>query len=107
LALWTGVCVLPGGSGLAFAATFDVASGDVAGLITAMEAANANGEADVIQLEAGTYTLTVAHNAFRGMNGLPVVTSAITHRRRRRGDDGHRTRGGSAGLPHHRGDRRG
>ena len=78
LTLWTGVGVLPGGSDQAFAATFDVASGDVAGLITAMEAANANGEADVIQLEAGTYTLTVAHNAFRGTNGLPVVTSAIT-----------------------------
>ncbi|MBY0280212.1 right-handed parallel beta-helix repeat-containing protein, partial [Candidatus Binatia bacterium] len=56
------------------AATFDVASGDVAGLIAAIDAANANGEADTIHLAAGTYSLT---SGPYGGAGLPAITTEI------------------------------
>jgi len=49
---------------------------DVAGLIAAINTANANGVGlDTINLATGTYTLTAVDN---GYNGLPVVTSSIT-----------------------------
>jgi len=49
---------------------------DVAGLIAAINTANANGPGlDTINLAPKTYTLTAADN---GNNGLPVVTSNIT-----------------------------
>jgi hypothetical protein len=57
------------------AAVFNVASGDVSGLIAAIDAANANGEADTINLAAGTYTLT---SGPYGGAGLPSLTSEIT-----------------------------
>ncbi len=80
------------------AAQFDVSGGDAAGLIQAIADANANSEADVIHLAAGTYTLTdVASeqidllkytdpdgkvtyfdDAIYGPNGLPLITSEIT-----------------------------
>jgi hypothetical protein len=47
-------------------------------LITAITTANANGEANTITLEAGTYTLTAVDNDTDGPNGLPSVTSALT-----------------------------
>src|SRR5262249_20276363 len=56
--------------------TFNIASGDVAGLIAAIDTANANGEADTINLAAGTYTLTTAPYA-GGNAGLPTITSEI------------------------------
>jgi hypothetical protein len=56
------------------AAVFAVASGDVDGLVAAIDAANANGEADTIQLAAGTYQLTAAQVP---ATGLPTITSDI------------------------------
>jgi hypothetical protein len=64
---------------LAWAATFYIADGDVAGLIAAINTANGNGEPDAINLAAGgTYTLTAVDNNTDGSNGLPSITSEIT-----------------------------
>jgi hypothetical protein len=61
------------------AAEFACAEGDVACLIGAITAANANGEANTITLAAGTYTLTAVNNtAVDGPNGLPSITSPLT-----------------------------
>ncbi len=48
-------------------------------LITAINAANGNAEADVINLTAGcTITLTATNNTIDGNNGLPDITTGIT-----------------------------
>lgn len=64
------------------AADFNVACADSAGLISAIDNANANSEADTIHLSAAcTYTLTVVNNTgieFLDFNGLPIITSEIT-----------------------------
>jgi hypothetical protein len=60
------------------AAEFSCAAGDVACLIEAIHVANANGEANTITLEAGTYTLTAVDNDTDGPNGLPSVTGRLT-----------------------------
>jgi hypothetical protein len=61
------------------AAEFACAGGDVACLIAAITAANANGEANTITLAAGTYTLTAVNNTtVDGPNGLPSITSPLT-----------------------------
>jgi hypothetical protein len=60
------------------AADFSCSNGDVACLITAINMANANGDANTITLKAGTYTLTAVDNFTGGGNGLPVVTSPLT-----------------------------
>jgi hypothetical protein len=57
------------------AKTFRCSAGDVACLIAAINAANANGDANTIRLAAGTYTLTAPDNPG---NGLPVITSSLT-----------------------------
>jgi hypothetical protein len=64
------------------AAKFTCPAGDVACLIDAINTANANGEANTITLEAGTYTLTAVDNTTIGIgpSGLPLVTSALTLR---------------------------
>src|SRR5688500_4114357 len=62
----------------AYSAVFNISSGDVAGLIAAINTANANGEENTIILEAGTYTLTAVHNTDGLANGLPVIISAVT-----------------------------
>jgi hypothetical protein len=62
----------------AYSAVFNISSGDVAGLIAAINTANANGEENTIILEAGTYTLTAVHNRDGLANRLPVITSAVT-----------------------------
>src|SRR5262249_7594742 len=66
------------------AADFACAAGDVACLIDAINTANANGEANTITLEAGTYTLTEVNNITEGSpnerNGLPSITSPLTLR---------------------------
>jgi hypothetical protein len=49
----------------AYSAVFNVSSGDVTGLIAAINAANVNGEENTINLEPGIYTLTV--NGPRGL----------------------------------------
>src|SRR5579884_1833702 len=59
------------------AATFNIADGDVAGLIAALNTANGNGQANTINLAAGaTYTLTAA--VLPDMAGLPRITSQMT-----------------------------
>ena len=64
---------------VARATTFNIPDGDVGGLIAAIETANGNGEADIINLAAGgTYTLTVTDNNTDGANGLPSIASDIT-----------------------------
>ena len=62
------------------ATTFNIPNGDVAGLIAAINAANANPGADIINLAAsGTYTLTAVDNTgYYGPTGLPVIVSPIT-----------------------------
>jgi hypothetical protein len=58
-------------------AVFNVSSGDVGALIDAINTANSNGEADTINLPAGTYSLTDADNFFNGGNGFPTISSEI------------------------------
>ena len=61
------------------AAVFNVSNGDVAGLIAAINTANASAGADTINLAAGgTYTLTAVDNINNGESGLPAITSEIT-----------------------------
>jgi hypothetical protein len=65
----------------AYSAVFNIASGDVTGLIAAINAANSNGEENTINLEPGTYTLTAIDNgtiANFSSTGLPIITSAMT-----------------------------
>ncbi len=64
---------------VAQAAAFSIADGDVAGLIAAINTANATSGADTINLApGGTYTLTAVDNTSAGANGLPIITSQIT-----------------------------
>lgn len=61
------------------AAVFNIADGDVPGLIAAINTANANGDADTINLAAnGAYTLTAVDNLTDGPNGLPSIDSELT-----------------------------
>jgi hypothetical protein len=62
------------------AAEFTCPAGEsgVTCLIAAIKEANANGEANTIRLQAGTYTLTAVDNTTDGPNGLPSVTSTLT-----------------------------
>jgi uncharacterized repeat protein (TIGR01451 family) len=53
------------------AATF--APTDVAGLVAAINAANANEESDTIDLGGQTFMLTAVNNTLNGPNGLPAV----------------------------------
>ncbi|HUF05600.1 MAG TPA: LamG-like jellyroll fold domain-containing protein [Aridibacter sp.] len=58
------------------AATYDIADGDVAGLIDAIHASNASPEPDVINLAPnGTYVLTyvAGPDSWHGDTGLPIV----------------------------------
>ena len=62
-----------------FAATFNINNGDVTALINAINIANANGEADIINLAPnGLYVLTTINNTVSdggagGSSGLPMV----------------------------------
>ena len=57
----------------------NIAAGDVAGLIQAIDNANFIAQPNVINLAAGaTYVLTAPDNATGGPNGLPVFLSNIT-----------------------------
>jgi uncharacterized repeat protein (TIGR01451 family) len=62
------------------AAVFNIPSGDVAALIAAITTANANSEADTINLAAGVYTLVTVNNTDDGPSGLPSIKGAITIR---------------------------
>src|SRR5688572_22169634 len=60
----------------AMAATYNVADGDVTGLIAAVNASNANVGPDTINLAyGGTYTLTyiAGPDGWHGDTGLPIV----------------------------------
>jgi len=60
------------------AAEFACAAGDVACLISAIHAANANGTANTLTLAAGLYTLTAVDNTPDGPTGLPSITGRLT-----------------------------
>ena len=80
-AVWIIVAVLIVALGIAQpvgAALFTCASGDVACLIVSINTANANGEVNLIRLDAGTYTLTAVDNNTDGSNGLPSITRPLT-----------------------------
>jgi PKD repeat protein len=67
--------------GAARAATFNVASGDVDGLISAMYDAQDNGDsANVINLAGGVFTLswTEEDDGNNGPNGLPIISGGKT-----------------------------
>jgi hypothetical protein len=51
--------------------------GDVTGLIAAINAANSNGQDNMINLEPGVYTLTAVDNGGIGGNGLPVISRGL------------------------------
>jgi hypothetical protein len=70
-----GLLLLPGPM---HAAGFVCAAGDVACLIAAIHAANANGEENTITLAAGAYTLTAVDNDTDGANGLPSIMGRLT-----------------------------
>src|SRR5438105_4383901 len=81
--IYAGLLSLLIGMQPAVAATFNIANGDVPGLIAAINTANAQPGADIINLATGgTYTLTVVDNSltyfYTGPNGLPTITSQIT-----------------------------
>ena len=66
---------------VAQAATFNIADGDVAGLIAAINTANANPDADTINLASGgTYTLTQVGglDGWNGPSGLPIINGQLT-----------------------------
>ncbi len=65
------------------AAVFNIANGDVAALIVAINTANANSEADIINLASnGVYNLTTVNNTIMnpnigGGNGLPAIINSF------------------------------
>ncbi|HAT75890.1 MAG TPA: hypothetical protein DCS19_03365 [Flavobacterium sp.] len=68
-------------------ATFNIPNGDVTALINAINTANSNSEADIINLATnGTYTLTAIHFTSSNPNttgnasqrGLPLITNSVT-----------------------------
>src|SRR2546423_737195 len=83
-------------AGTAQAATYNVANGDVAGLIAAINAANSSPAPNTINLaNGGTYILTAINN---GVNGLPVITNSMTIN----GNGATIQRSGAAGTPEFR-----
>ena len=64
----------------AYSAVFNISSGDVTGLIAAINAANSNGEDNTIKLKPGTYSLPSVDNGGDAgfATGLPVITSVMT-----------------------------
>src|SRR5947199_7472129 len=62
---------------LTHAATFNIANGDVAGLISAINTANSNAQDDTINLAAGGgYSLTSASS---GEDAFPIITADSGH----------------------------
>jgi hypothetical protein len=63
----------------ALPAVLNVAAGNTAGLIAAIQTANADGQHDVIHLASGsTYDFTTSNNNVNGGNALPVITGSFT-----------------------------
>jgi len=66
-----------------FSATFNIANGDVAGLISAITVANTNGQADIINLAAnGTYVLNAVNysssSESEGQRGFPNILNNVS-----------------------------
>jgi hypothetical protein len=59
-------------------AEWTCAAGDIPCLVEAIHVANTNGEANMLTLAAGTYTLTAVDNDTDGPNGLPSVTGSLS-----------------------------
>jgi hypothetical protein len=60
-------------------AVISVGPGDVAGLITAINLANGNGQSNTIVLAASSeYALSAVNNFWYGPDGLPAITSNLT-----------------------------
>src|ERR1700731_1168678 len=59
-------------------AVFNVAAGDVSGLISAINQANGNGQSNTIELALSSYTLTAVNNSWYGPDGLPAISSDLT-----------------------------
>lgn len=73
------LALLASSPGRLCAATFDVASGNVLELKSAILTANTNNEADTINLAVGgVYILTNIDNSFGGDNGLPLVADDVS-----------------------------
>jgi hypothetical protein len=58
--------------------TYNVSAGDTATLISDVNAANAAGGSNTINLSVGTYTFTSVDNYWYGPNALPPITSNLT-----------------------------
>ncbi|MDA0180350.1 Ig-like domain-containing protein [Solirubrobacter phytolaccae] len=69
--------VLASSATVAQAGTINVPAGDAAALITAINTANGNGEADTLNV-SGTYSFNAANNFWYGATALPAITSDIT-----------------------------
>jgi hypothetical protein len=69
------------GNRILYGAEFFCPSGDVTCLIAAINEANSTSEEDIINLQAGTYTLVVGIATGDGATGLPSVTSKYHHQR--------------------------
>src|ERR1043166_6264298 len=64
-----------------YGANFNIANGDVPGLIAAINAANSNNADDTINLAAGgTYTLLVVDNSTNDANGLQAIGADNGHK---------------------------
>jgi hypothetical protein len=61
-----------------YGAEFICPSGDVTCLIAAINEANSTPGDDIINLEAGTYSLVAVNNNVEGPTGLPSITSKVT-----------------------------
>ncbi len=57
---------------------FNVASGDVTGLVNAINSANSDNIPSIVKLSPGIYTLTSLDNTTTGPTGLPIITTPIT-----------------------------
>src|SRR5256885_6921080 len=76
------------------AATFNIANGDVAGLINAINTANANNANDTINLAAGgSYSVTAAVS---GEDAFPVIITDSGHTLTINGNGASMSRSGSA-----------
>lgn len=81
-----------------YGATFNIADGDVAALINAINTANSAPDADTINLATrGTYILTTVNHVDQSgaNNGLPLITSDLTIN----GNGAQITRSAAAGTP--------
>src|SRR5262249_4534074 len=59
-------------------AVFTVAAGDVATLIADVNLANANGQANTINLSPSVFNFTAPDNFWYGPNALPAISSDLT-----------------------------